>query len=220
MEIDRNVADTYIAENYFHRKFEKSDGKSVFVSQLVCGDVGCVVWDSAIVMFHFIEKNKSFFSGKKVIDLGSGTGLIGIQAAACGADAVITDLEEFISLMELNIKNNLHIISGTIEARCLRWGSDVSDLSSPDILLVSDCLYYDESVLPLAKTINDLSNENTIVYLSYEIRESEAKKKIVKDFFNIISKTFTVQDVPKHLLDEEFCCDDIKMLKMTKIKFS
>ena len=89
-------------------------GKTLSIKQLYIGDVGCVVWDAAIVLTKFLENHlyfpslqpmvdvkdtsegkefiekgvkhcvDTFWSGKKVVDLGSGTGVVGLAAGILG----------------------------------------------------------------------------------------------------------------------------------------
>jgi protein N-lysine methyltransferase METTL21D len=75
----------------FTRNFERRDGRVLTIAQREVGDVGCVVWDAAIVLSYYLE-TRDFYDevgcsqlvGKSVVELGAGTGLVGIQAAACG----------------------------------------------------------------------------------------------------------------------------------------
>ena len=72
---------------YFVRELE-CKGKAIRIKQLYVGDVGCVVWDAAIVLCKFLE-NEEFFppgywNGKRVVDVGSGTGVVGLAAAVIG----------------------------------------------------------------------------------------------------------------------------------------
>ena len=84
----------------FYRELECGE-ETVRLKQLYVGDVGCVVWDAAIVLAKFLE-NTTFFPpgnvgvrdedcsltghwrGKRVIDIGSGTGVVGIVAGVLG----------------------------------------------------------------------------------------------------------------------------------------
>ncbi len=75
------------AKPAFTRELE-CGGTILKINQLYVGDVGCVVWDAAIVLCKFLE-NGSFFpagywKGKNVVDLGSGTGVVGLAAGALG----------------------------------------------------------------------------------------------------------------------------------------
>jgi len=75
----------------FTREIERRDGRVLTISQYEVGDVGCVVWDAALVLSHYLESadftdesGNSRLLDKSVVELGSGTGVVGIQAAACG----------------------------------------------------------------------------------------------------------------------------------------
>ena len=79
--------------NLFVREIERNDGTEIKISQSSVGDVGCVVWDAAIVLTKFLETpffrslygtNDQDLGGKRVVELGSGTGVVGIQAACLG----------------------------------------------------------------------------------------------------------------------------------------
>lgn len=53
------------------------------------------VWDGALVLAYFFEKqNTPLFLGKNVLELGSGTGVLGLCVALLGPERVyLTDLE-------------------------------------------------------------------------------------------------------------------------------
>ena len=75
----------------FEREFFRRDERLLKIGQYEVGDVGCVVWDAAIVLSRYLETadfvndtQKNCLFGKTVVELGAGTGIVGIQAAACG----------------------------------------------------------------------------------------------------------------------------------------
>jgi predicted nicotinamide N-methyase len=77
--------------NYFVRELETKNGQTLQINQCETGDVGCVVWDAAIVLTTYLEtddfldsKGVNRLKGKSVLELGSGTGVVGIQAAKLG----------------------------------------------------------------------------------------------------------------------------------------
>ena len=120
--------------------------KELTITQNYIGDVGCVVWDAALVLAKFLE-NKHFpdkyWTSKKVLELGSGTGLVGLVAGCLGADVMLTDLEELVPLLSENIERNKELIEGTAVSRTLKWGG-TSGLEIPDVILMSDLVYYPE----------------------------------------------------------------------------
>lgn len=79
-------------EDYFVREIEKNNGSVLRMYQCSKGDVGCVVWDAAIVLskyletqqFYNVESDASTWSDKTIIELGAGTGLVGLVAATLG----------------------------------------------------------------------------------------------------------------------------------------
>lgn len=64
------------------------DGSTLSIKQLYVGTVGCVVWDAALVLCRFLENRAHFgsayWAGKRVLELGSGTGAVGLAAAVLG----------------------------------------------------------------------------------------------------------------------------------------
>ena len=73
--------------NSFVREFECCSS-TLQIHQAEIGDVGCVVWDAAMVLAKYLElghKTESFdIKGKKIIELGAGTGIVGLCAAVLG----------------------------------------------------------------------------------------------------------------------------------------
>lgn len=72
----------------FIRELELGDGKVLEIRQLSSGDVGCVVWDAAIVLSKYLERREraepGALRGRAVLELGCGTAIVGIAAAALG----------------------------------------------------------------------------------------------------------------------------------------
>ncbi|CAG0919487.1 unnamed protein product [Notodromas monacha] len=71
----------------------ESVGKVLRIEQNLVGDVGCVVWDAALALVKFLDVQKLNpaasetivdVSGKTIVELGSGTGCVGIAAALLG----------------------------------------------------------------------------------------------------------------------------------------
>ncbi len=75
-------------EKFFIREFHRKNGDILKINQCEIGDVGCVVWDAALVLASYLEtlhfSHSVCFKGKKVLELGAGTGLVGIQTAVAG----------------------------------------------------------------------------------------------------------------------------------------
>ena len=98
-----------MASSYFVRELE-CGGKTLRIKQLYVGDVGCVVWDAAIVLCRFLENGEFFPLGywnrKRVVDIGSGTGVAGLAAAVMGSGAVGISMFDAFLLVALGTLKN------------------------------------------------------------------------------------------------------------------
>jgi hypothetical protein len=91
----------------FEREFIRRDGRVLMIGQYEVGDVGCVVWDAAIVLAYYLEsadfldeRGQNKLLGKAVVELGAGTGLVGLQAAASG----LVKTFQFVTLVSFVIE--------------------------------------------------------------------------------------------------------------------
>ncbi|XP_059814183.1 protein-lysine methyltransferase METTL21D [Hypanus sabinus] len=209
--------------DYFLRAVQRRDGSPLRIKQHCAGDVGCVVWDAALVLAKYLETSSFYrgsahvFSGKSVVELGSGTGVVGLMASTLGANVILTDLEELQDLLNINIKDNKHLVTGSIEAKVLKWGETVKDLpSEPDYILVADCIYYEQSLEPLLKTIKDISGNKTAIILCYEERTMGNNPEIESQFFELLQIDFEIEEIPLDQQDEEYRSEDIHVLHIKR----
>lgn len=87
-----NMAADRDDSKYFVREIERNDGRALKVKQCYMGDVGCVVWDAAIVLAKYLETKQFYdpsegvnvWAGSSVVELGAGTGVVGLMAATLG----------------------------------------------------------------------------------------------------------------------------------------
>ncbi|CAM9739860.1 unnamed protein product, partial [Phaeothamnion confervicola] len=121
--------------------------------------VGGCLWDCGIRIAQFLGEHIGIVADRRVLELGSGTGVAGLAAASCGAAIVVlTDLPELISLLEQNVTANG--LAATAVVCSYAWGSLVdtrcagSDASSDsahekhlsgsaafDVVICCDCSY-------------------------------------------------------------------------------
>lgn len=220
-------------EKYFSREFQlTSNDVNLEILQHTVGDVGCVVWDAALVLGayldHMNQTGQIPVKNRRILELGSGTGFVGLVAAALGGDCLMTDLPEMVPLIKRNLFKNIPLLQGAGSAKAFEWGSDMSGLVSHtdkgfDIVLAADCIYYKESLNAFIKTIEDLSSHSnegtkTEIFISYEDRESEEKKTLIADFFERIKKSCCVSKVPYEHYRNDFRCEDIHIFKITSLK--
>jgi len=206
----------------------------VWVPQRLEGDEAVVVWDAALVLAYFLERHQrdflSFSSVKPtiplsdteeervhVVDVGAGTGAVGLSAAALGARATLTDLERILPLLEEGIRLNPDL-KGTLLTRPLPWGQPLPSgvLSDADLICVSDCVYYEASLAPLIFTLRELAKpKKAPILLSYENRDySPEKKRIKESFFSIAEEHFNVTTYSPEDCHPTYSSEDISVLRL------
>ncbi|GFY36947.1 methyltransferase-like protein 23 [Trichonephila inaurata madagascariensis] len=85
---------------------------------------GMYVWPSAPVLGKYMWHNRNRLKGKITLELGSGTGLISVVAAKCGAHAILTDSKKYDSVFKIaeeNMRLN-DVDCENFEIQELTWG--------------------------------------------------------------------------------------------------
>ncbi|KAG9405945.1 hypothetical protein AC1031_003867 [Aphanomyces cochlioides] len=163
---------------------------------------GSRVWNASIFLSNHLVRlhaEQSFLRNAtqtsragRVIELGSGCGLVGLVAQDLGAaNVVVTDQAEIVDLLAANLHENASSTGGTAYACEFTWGSQsfrhlLVDDSPFDYILVSDCnrsplvssltrLLFDVGINPiygvdswrnLARSIRDLGGAHTVMIIS------------------------------------------------------
>ncbi|XP_025837679.1 protein-lysine methyltransferase METTL21D-like isoform X2 [Agrilus planipennis] len=136
------------------------------------------------------------------------------------ANVLLTDLAEVIPLLQLNIKENEKVIAhhgGSVKASILRWGNkDPSINFIPDVVLLADCIYYKQSIDKLLETLDNITENDTRILMSQEMRESDVQKNCWEYFVKRASEKFSFNYVPLSVQNPEYRCPDIKLIELIK----
>ena len=82
---------------------------------------GVNTWDGAVVLAKFFENNPEIVRGKRVLELGAGTGVAGLSTAVLGAAHVLlSDLGYVLPNLRENVRKN-NFSSATVEVRMVDW---------------------------------------------------------------------------------------------------
>lgn len=108
-------------------------------------------WGSGLALARYLMANPQTVAGKRVLDVGSGSGVAGIAAALAGASDVIACDNDPDALAASAANAEL---SGVTLSLC----RDVRSAPQSDIALMADVLY-DRSNLPLLKLARTFANE-------------------------------------------------------------
>lgn len=156
---------------------------------------GMRIWESSRVLARYLQSlhAKGALQGRSACELGAGTGLTGLVAAAMGMDVVLTDPGKplnyaadlagtTLDLLERNVVLNRDVLGGRAEVRRLLWadaGDHAAVLTSQgrafDLLLGADLMYASDNSA-LLETLRALSGPHTQVLLCFSARhEGEAR---------------------------------------------
>ncbi|KAK1228887.1 Protein-lysine N-methyltransferase efm6 [Marasmius sp. AFHP31] len=192
------------------------DAPNLSITLGVDASPGCggVVWPAGQILSNYLfRKGSAYLEGKNVLELGSGTGLVGLVAAMLDPSHVwITDQAFLLDMMKENVsKNNLASKCTVAE---LDWGTPVpANIPRPDMILAADCVYFEPAFPLLVQTLCDLVGDKTQVLFCYKKR-----RKADKRFFAMLKKKFIwtqVDDDPNRPIYER---DSIALLRITRRK--
>ena len=185
------------------------------------GVTGSVMWDSGVMLGKFLEHSVDsgllVLQGKKIVELGSGCGLVGCIAALLGGEVVLTDLPDRLRLLKKNIETNMKHISlrGSITATELTWGGDPDPeltVPTPDYILGSDVVYSEGAVVDLLETLAQLSGPNTTIFLAGELRNDA----ILEYFLEAAMNDFTIGRVDQTLWHPEYHSNRVVLYVLVK----
>ncbi|XVF15758.1 hypothetical protein REPUB_Repub09cG0183700 [Reevesia pubescens] len=144
----------------------------------------------------------------KILELGSGTGLLGIAAAVTlGAKVTVTDLPHVIPNLQFNVDANADVVAkngGDINVAPLSWGEDddVEVIGREfDLVLASDVVYHDHLFEPLIQTLRLLlhggaGGENKLFIMAH-LRRWKKETAFFKKAMKLFDVEIIHSDPPK-----------------------
>ena len=132
---------------------------------------GEYVWPAGLAMCDYLKRHPELVKGKRVLELGSGTGVVGLFAAKLGAEHVT--LTDFIDWNIENIKKNLkeNGLEGRAEPRWFQWGTSLGDRW--DVIIGSDVVYPAVDKIALIKAIKTHLKPGGKFILGYNDRPAD-----------------------------------------------
>ncbi|XP_019615199.1 PREDICTED: protein N-lysine methyltransferase METTL21A-like [Branchiostoma belcheri] len=168
-------------------------GREIHIKEANIGiqeEVGTKVWHAGEAFCEFIQRRGRQFEDKKVIEVGAGTGLVGIVASLMGADVTLTDLKSILPNMEENVKINTEGCKHRPKVCELEWGRELHKYTKGqyDYVIGTDVVYEEHMFRSLVVTLKHLCDQKTRVLLCHHVRWPDKDEKFMKLF----SESFTI----------------------------
>ena len=171
------------------------------------GDLtGFRVWEAAPHLIEFLDTQRSLVQNRSVLELGAGTGAVGLAAAAFGArQVVLSDADSTATLAGehgweersrlATLADNVQLNgerAAAVSVEALRWGDEehIAALASRhpmgfQTIVASDVLYSLRMYDALATTIRALSAADAVAVFSYPERHGDEEtfvQQLAPDF--------------------------------------
>ncbi|KAJ3272288.1 hypothetical protein HDV01_005827 [Terramyces sp. JEL0728] len=167
---------------------------------------GATIWDSSFVLLKYLAlqfKMGLIKDSLNIIELGAGTGLVGIALAHLLPNSTITltDQESVAPLLKFNVESAK---LPNLKAEILDWKQPPL-LDQYDMIIMSDLITWPELYTPLVNTIDLLCSNDTLIVFSHECRSFEKEQK----FYQKLSKKFKFKNVDENDQDPVYRSDDL-----------
>ncbi|KAI8921696.1 putative methyltransferase-domain-containing protein [Entophlyctis helioformis] len=125
------------------------------------GTTGLRTWQAGLRLIELFASNPSAVAGKRVLELGSGVGLLGLMCAKLGAAQVYLTDGDAPVLPRLASNILLNDAGAAVSAFKLDWEWTSAEMDAAladahadyDVVVGSDCVWSPDLTLPLARTI-------------------------------------------------------------------
>jgi predicted nicotinamide N-methyase len=186
---------------------------------------GATVWPASLVLCHYLAKHRhNLVRNKRMIDLGTGTGVTSIAAAMLGAKHIVaTDgMASVVELAKANIQSASLVSQDqqavVVDVKEYWWGSGTIR-DKFDVILVADCvlpkLY---PIAPLVDAIDELllfdhddHQPQSVAILSYEHRYYPDYDPRIRFRQLCQEKRLVVETIPASEHDPVYSVEDIEI---------
>ena len=230
--IDANVESLDISIG--SRDFSIAQSPGLLRSSAKSGSTGAVVWRVTPLLAAWLIDQKNFLriigvlsADSRVVELGSGTGMLGIALAPMVSELVLTDQAHMIRLLQQNVTGNPQLqgpkkqhprakASSTSQTgppivMRLDWETDsamnlldvIGQNGTVDLLIASDCIYNDFLIQPFVQTCSEIcslkdAERPTVVLIAQQLRSEQ----VFAEWLQEMLTKFLVWRVPDHTLPE------------------
>ncbi len=146
---------------------------------------------------------------KRVLEVGSGCGLVGIYVAIQGAAVTLTDMPDVLPILNRNLDLNLkrrnmsgvgggnNVLNTAVEE--YTWGKvyEKGYLSPPyDYIVAADCIYNGDTIDVFVAAVVAMCDTRTTFLFANEVRDLEVNERLMAE----LELRFRVKIIPRSKL--------------------
>ncbi|KAM9361620.1 EEF1A lysine methyltransferase 3-like [Symphorus nematophorus] len=182
------VDDCLFADTFSQDAVYNLVGQELKIRQVYGANLGVAapVWEAALHLCNYLEHQSVELRGKRIIELGAGTGVVGILAARLGAVVTLTDLPLALPQLQFNVSANMPSSGWPTSLPTvlpLSWGEDHMNFPSDwDLVLCADIIYLPDTYSLLVETLAHLCKNGAVAYLSSKMRKEHGTPSFYEEF--------------------------------------
>ena len=177
-ERERNASIASYSEGQYEYDLEGSQeegGQRTSASHIVIREnhyeLGHRVWDTCILMGKFFEVHPEIIRGRKIVEVGAGTGLLGLVLSRIGAEAVtMTEYGPCMRHLELNMQLNHEETACAVSSCLVDWNDEVLPgrlTENPcDLIIAADITVFPDTfpkILDLLRRMAELRSDTEVI---------------------------------------------------------
>lgn len=178
---------------YGYYEYQCRNGTRIVVEEGF-SSTGTRVWDTAVAMARLFEKGDIELPAR-VLELGAGTGLLGMAiAATAGSSVVSTDTREVVDVLKRTVDAN----QSPVTVREFDWNStSPEEFEGYDLAVASDVLVCRQWAIPLARIFRAIVKGDAYV-------GTVKGRDGISHFVDALQDTFSIKTVPPDSFDPEY----------------
>jgi predicted nicotinamide N-methyase len=211
------------------RVFQRA-GKRIEVQQEMAKatskSTGTSVWEASVVLSEYMQNGlpKGYWNGKRVLELGAGTGFTSIVAAALGAQKVVVSdgNARVLQLASQNAAANL--TPSQLQAMAfsqLQWEAAADpnwkyeEGEQFDVILAADVTYSPDFIPLLMQVIRRLSSKTADIFIAHTTRSKTNGADKSLDQFNTLFEVERIEVLSRGIAD---CSDGHKPTSIYRMR--
>jgi predicted nicotinamide N-methyase len=149
------------------------------------GTTGLRTWEASLLLSEWVLTQD--LTGKRILELGAGTGLVGILAAKRGAKVTATDGSEMV-VSRLRKNYEMNLVNSTSEV--LWWGEENELLEETwDYIIGADITYDEEVCRSLSETYALALRQGGIGILAATVRNHDTFSAFIRESGSPVEST-------------------------------